>query len=750
MSILKSHSKKAKSKANPARQGFFSKLFSNRKISTKIATGFSAILAIMVVISGVAYYEFGAVAHQFKYYANVVHTNAAIDEIDRQFLSFQRFVDSGSTDADRSAAVAAKARAIIQDQLATAKKDAADSTQLAEIEQFGDRLDGYFKDFDRLVPMRVAHLKLVKEVLEPSGRKLLTQLQQLQVSAASQTTSASTNAPSNAPAAADAGGANSANDGSFILFGEAIRISMQLRLYVARVTVRHDKALIDTAKQTFSNLNLILAQLGLTPANKKGLEQVQAASKAFNDTFFEAANQSAAIDKLLNQDMHNTARDIGAAAEQLRAKSAVNEQRTQRDVTTLIAWATTAILALAIGCLALGAAFSWFIGRVISKPVVALVPQLRKLADGDFNISLPGLGRKDEIGEISAAVEMVVEKVGTTINNIKLAATEVTSASAEISTSTTDLSQRTEEQAASLEETSASMEQISATVKKNAENAHQAQTFANETNMVAERGGSVVGAAVNAMARIEESSRKISDIIGVIDEIARQTNLLALNAAVEAARAGEAGRGFAVVASEVRTLAQRSSQAAKDIKGLIVNSGNQVKDGVELVNKAGQSLNEIVASIKKVTDIVADIANASMEQATGLEQINKALAQMDEVTQQNSALVEENAATAKTLEHQAKSMDERVATFRLRAAGGGMAVEAFTPQFVADTRPMSTKTPPTSVSAPSRSSGKPVAKPQPVAAAKRLAAGSEAGGPVGRMQAAIAAAVNDDVDWKEF
>src|SRR5882724_8437756 len=177
------------------------------------------------------------------------------------------------------------------------------------------------------------------------------------------------------------------------------------------------------------------------------------------------------------------------------------------------------------------------------------------------------------------------------------------------------------------------MEQISTTVKQNAENALQANQFAGGTREVADRGGSVVAQAVKAMSRIEDSSRKISDIIGVIDEIARQTNLLALNAAVEAARAGEAGRGFAVVASEVRSLAQRSSQAAKDIKDLIVNSSMQVKDGVDLVNRAGTSLNEIVGSIKQVASIVSDIASASSEQSTGIDQINKALSQMDEVTQ---------------------------------------------------------------------------------------------------------------------
>src|SRR5271154_3665193 len=256
------------------------------------------------------------------------------------------------------------------------------------------------------------------------------------------------------------------------------------------------------------------------------------------------------------------------------------------------------------------------------------------------------------------------------IGDIKGVAREVTNAAMEISASTTDLSQRTEEQAASLEETSASMEQISATVRKNAENASQANVSASGTREVADRGGRVAAQAVEAMTKIEGSSRKISDIIGGIDEIARQTNLLALNAAVEAARAGEAGRGFAVVASEVRSLAQRSSQAAKDIKDLITNSNSQVKGGVELVNKAGAALTEIVTSIKSVAETVAEIAAASAEQATGLEQVNRALTQMDEVTQQNSALVEENAATAKTLEHQARTMDDRVAFFRTDAGPG--------------------------------------------------------------------------------
>ncbi|MBM3528099.1 MAG: HAMP domain-containing protein [Alphaproteobacteria bacterium] len=293
-----------------------------------------------------------------------------------------------------------------------------------------------------------------------------------------------------------------------------------------------------------------------------------------------------------------------------------------------------------------------------------LAEGLGKLSSGDLVYRLDG-GFTDAYAQIKDDFNATIAQLQETISSILTSTREVANTAREISTSTTDLSQRTEEQAASLEQTSASMEEISATVKKNAENAQQADKFAVDTREIAGRGGQVVTQAIEAMARIEESSRQVADIIGVIDEIARQTNLLALNAAVEAARAGEAGRGFAVVASEVRSLAQRSSQAANDIKNLITNSSSQVQSGVQLVNRAGDSLKEIVESIKRVAGIVSEIANASAEQAGGIDQVNKALAQMDQVTQQNSALVEQNAAAAKSLEQQSEGMNERVRFFRI-------------------------------------------------------------------------------------
>jgi len=266
-----------------------------------------------------------------------------------------------------------------------------------------------------------------------------------------------------------------------------------------------------------------------------------------------------------------------------------------------------------------------------------------------------------------------VSRLHETMQALAEATRDVSNAAIEISTSSTDLSQRTEEQAAGLEKTAASMGEIASTVKKNAENANQANQFITDTRKIADRSAPIVASAIEAMSRIEDSSGKISDIIGVIDEIARQTNLLALNAAVEAARAGDAGRGFAVVATEVRSLSQRSSQAAKDIKDLIIMSNGQVKDGVELVDRAGASLNEIAGSVKKVADIVANIATASAAQAVGVDQVNKALSEIDEVTQQNSAVVEENTATAKTLEMQSAAMQERVNFFRLAVTGNASA-----------------------------------------------------------------------------
>ncbi len=269
-------------------------------------------------------------------------------------------------------------------------------------------------------------------------------------------------------------------------------------------------------------------------------------------------------------------------------------------------------------------------------------------------------GRYDSV---KADVNQTIDKLVEVVSEISTSSVSVKEAAGEISSGNTNLSQRTEEQAASLEETSAAMEEITTTVQQNAANASQANTLARGARETAENGGAVVGRAVSAMQAISESSNKINDIIGVIDEIAFQTNLLALNAAVEAARAGDQGRGFAVVADEVRNLAGRSATAAKEIKDLIKDSGEKVKEGSDLVNKSGETLEEIVTAVKKVNDIVAEISTASDEQATGLEEINKAIGEMDEMTQQNAALVEEAAAASEAMGNQAENLDSLISFF---------------------------------------------------------------------------------------
>jgi methyl-accepting chemotaxis protein len=341
--------------------------------------------------------------------------------------------------------------------------------------------------------------------------------------------------------------------------------------------------------------------------------------------------------------------------------------------------------------------------------------------DGELDSRIVVEGKSGFFELLAKGVNAIAQNMADVVSQVKVASEEVNRGADEISQGNANLSQRTEEQASSLEETASSMEEMTSTVKQNADNAGQANQLAVAARDQAEKGGAVVSKAVKAMTEINDSSRKIADIIGVIDEIAFQTNLLALNAAVEAARAGEQGRGFAVVATEVRNLAGRSATAAKEIKALIQDSVQKVQDGSNLVTQSGATLEQIVAAVKKVTDIVAEIAAASHEQSAGIEQVNKAVMQLDELTQQNAALVEEASASSQSMAEQARSLNELMQKFNVAIADG-----ARTRRSVAATATASER----------RKSSRPWSGGTAPAAAK--------------VASKAAATGTDDATWKEF
>ncbi|WP_028101778.1 methyl-accepting chemotaxis protein [Pseudoduganella violaceinigra] len=325
------------------------------------------------------------------------------------------------------------------------------------------------------------------------------------------------------------------------------------------------------------------------------------------------------------------------------------------------------MIAITAAAIAVGLVVAWITTRSVTVPIQAAVEAAQTVASGDLTHDIKVLSR-DETGQLLQALKDMRGSLEGIVGRVRAGTDAIATASTQIANGNLDLSSRTEQQASSLEETASSMEELTSTVQQNAENARQANTLAGSATQVAERGGDIVTQVVATMGEINASSTKIVDIISVIDGIAFQTNILALNAAVEAARAGEQGRGFAVVASEVRSLAQRSAAAAKEIKALIDASVERVHAGSQLVDQAGTIMNEVVDSVKHVSAIIGDITAASVEQSTGIAQVNQAIIQMDDVTQQNASLVEEAAAAAGALQEQAQGLVEAVSVFKVNGA----------------------------------------------------------------------------------
>ncbi|HEX7635405.1 MAG TPA: methyl-accepting chemotaxis protein, partial [Noviherbaspirillum sp.] len=419
--------------------------------------------------------------------------------------------------------------------------------------------------------------------------------------------------------------------------------------------------------------------LGLNDQEQKIVAEINRLDQEIVGPFKEAIGQALAFNS------EGAAKMIASRIDPLNQLAVVEmdklvelQQRAEKEVLSRSVAADNQLMILlyTLGAvaLAIGGAFAWVITRSITTPLNQAVEIAGRVATGDLTSRIDERS-EDEIGQLFDALRQMNGSLAEIVGNVRTSTEMIGTATQEIATGNADLSARTESQASSLEETAASMEQLTQTVKQNAENARQANQLVVSASDYALKGGQVVGEVVDTMGSIKESSRKIVDIIGVIDGIAFQTNILALNAAVEAARAGEQGRGFAVVAAEVRNLAQRAAGAAKEIKELIVDSVAKVDAGGKLVDEAGKTMGDIVTSVKHVAGIMSEITAAGLEQSNGIEEVNRAVAQMDEMTQQNAALVEQAAAAAESLQEQAEMLGRAVSVFKTHGASqiGGLA-----------------------------------------------------------------------------
>jgi methyl-accepting chemotaxis protein len=449
-----------------------------------------------------------------------------------------------------------------------------------------------------------------------------------------------------------------------------------------RAEARHVMAITDQDKDAqearINNARKKLAELEATAAKVFDSPEEAIAFKAFQknrDEWYATWEQLRSISRKGPSD-YDEAQKLYTTASSKAFNAAFGEAQKLGDINEKAgedAWvsaqgvyssARAVMISVILAAIGLAGILGWFIAKAIATPIGQAVMSAQKIASGDMTVSLQAVGT-DETAQLLRALDEMRQSLGVVVANVRQNSDSVANASAEIAQGNNDLSARTESQASALEETAASMEELSSQVQHNADNARQASQLASSASAVAVKGGEVVGRVVNTMKDINDSSRKIADIISVIDGIAFQTNILALNAAVEAARAGDQGRGFAVVASEVRSLAGRSAEAAKEIKSLIGASVERVEQGTLLVDEAGLTMSEVVTSIRRVTDLVAEISSASNEQSAGVAQVGEAVAQMDQTTQQNAALVEQMAAAASSLKTQAGELVSAVSVFKL-------------------------------------------------------------------------------------
>ncbi|MCB1780296.1 MAG: methyl-accepting chemotaxis protein [Candidatus Competibacteraceae bacterium] len=616
------------------------------KLRTQLNLGFAMVLVLLIIVATVAWYSLRDALNGFTEYRRLAQSSNHIADFQDDMLEVRLAVKDFVVDGDDNAVQVYRQRfGTMGTEIKDLKEHVKHPERAKQVALIEEESQQYHQAFDQVV------------TLTEQRNELETRLGTLGADALNTLISLSHQA------------GNDQNAVVLTHIEEATVDFLEARVAVLYYFRSHQPAQFEKAWEAMvTKVNqrkkaLVESTHGAYPTQLETFAKAHDAYVALLPTLRETIEKS---DDLIQNTLDRIGPKVAHITEEIKTSYRTDQETLGSKVAYTNALAVNIMTGLSIAAVVLGMVLAWLIARLIQRPIggepteIALITG--QIAAGDLTVHFTDTGK--ETG-IYAAMREMTRQLREMVSQVTQATDQVSAAAAEIAQGSADLSQRTEEQASALEETASSMEELTSTVKQSADNAAQANQLAGAARTQAEQGGHVVEQATTAMSAISTSSRQIADIISVIDEIAFQTNLLALNAAVEAARAGEQGRGFAVVAGEVRKLAQRSADAAKEIKSLITDSVAKVEDGGKLVEQSGKTLQEIVTAVKKVSDIVAEMAAASREQANGIEQVNTAILSMDQVTQQNAALVEETAAASQSMGEQARELQNLMSFFKL-------------------------------------------------------------------------------------
>ncbi|MCB2189563.1 MAG: HAMP domain-containing protein [Deltaproteobacteria bacterium] len=639
------------------------------KLGAKIGAGLGILILIAVALGGLAIFYMSQVGREATNLAEEYVPEVALSNNLERYALLAMYANRGyGLSEDPAFLQEGKAQlAQVKRYLEEAKTLASQHDTLQKLRQSLAEMEQAVNGYDNLLletEKQITGMQTARQALSAAGE---TFMQNNQVFEESQKEALSRELL--APPAPDKIARLTERLKKIYAINEIIEIGGDIRLATFKAQATRNLEILETALTKFKDLDQrydFLKPLTHQEINQKQLDTSRQSSQSYTQAMREILAGWSALQKLNGQ------RDAAAqkllTMVQATAQAGMTHAKEVADLSS--ASLATSMLIMLVGlavALLVGIVVAVILTRGITRPVGATGLAVRAASHGDFTLRMADahLSRSDELGDMARDVQNMVENLSNTVREVSLAAETVASSAAEISQGNQDLSNRTQQQASAIEETASALEEMTGSVKQNAANSSQANDLAKKTAVMAQEGSQVVGRTITAMEAVTESSKKISEIINVVNEIAFQTNLLALNAAVEAARAGEAGRGFAVVAGEVRNLAGRSSQAAKEIQALITDSVGKVEQGNELVAESGRLLNEIINNVQAVADTVGEITAASQEQAQGIEEVNKAVAQMDEGVQQNAALVEEAASSSENMASAAEELRSQTAQFKV-------------------------------------------------------------------------------------